>query len=173
MSVISAWGSSIISPQPHAWQRWQEKGKEKKNMLIWMTHLNHTPPTLYLIHFLIRATEWGRTADLRWWSQAVKKRGWEGEWERSGVQSLPTAWLHISLQHGTYLSSVSHAHEHLTLWFVKEKKNSRKLKPNQCWPTKEAVYSPYLIRPPIHLHSPCIVLLQTIILLPGANTSWR
>lgn len=92
-----------------------------------MTHLNHTPPTLYLIHFLIRETEWGRTADLRWWSEAVKKRGWEGEWERSDVQSLPTAWLHISLQHGTYLSSASHAHEHLTLWFVKEKNKQQKI----------------------------------------------
>lgn len=107
MSVISDWGSSIISP--HAWQRWYEE--RKKNMLIRMTHLNHTPPTLYLIHFLIRENEWKRTADLRWWREEEIVR----ERERRGIQSLPTVWLPISLQHGTYLSTASHAHEHLTL----------------------------------------------------------
>jgi len=79
--------------------------KKKKNMLIRMTHLNHTPPTLYLIHFLIRETEWRRIADPKWWSEAERER----ERERGSVQSLLTAWLHISLQHGTYLSSASHS----------------------------------------------------------------
>ncbi len=51
--------------------------------------------------------------------------GGEKERERSGVQSLPTAWIPISLQHGTYLSSASHAHEHLTLRFVKDKKQQK------------------------------------------------
>jgi len=62
-------------------------------------------------------------------SDGVRRRERERERERGSVQSLLTAWLHISLQHGTYLSSASHSLEHLTLWFVK-KKEGRKKKEN-------------------------------------------
>lgn len=133
----------------------RKRKKRKKNMLIRMTHLNHTPPTLYLIHFLIRETEWRRIADLRWWSEAVR--------ERSSVQSLLTAWLPISLQHGTYLSSASHSLEHLTLRFVKKEKKKRKktaikLKLNQYWTNQwsRVQTAPLMSNhsPPLSMHCP-------------------
>lgn len=84
---------------------------------------------------------------------------WGGERERSGVQSLPTAWLPISLQHGTYLSSASHSHEHLTLRFVKKKKKTAlKMRLNQYWPNQGSlVHSELLMSnhsPPFFMHCP-------------------
>lgn len=85
---------------------------------------------------------------------------WGGERERSGVQSLPTAWLPISLQYGTYLSSASHSHEHLALRFVKkiEKKTALKMRLNQYWSNLWSLVQSELLMsnhsPPLSMHRP-------------------
>lgn len=70
---------------------------------------------------------------------------WGGERERSGVQSLPTAWLPISLQHGTYLSFASHSHERLTLRFVKKNCTKSEAQSILAQPRKPStVWTPYV-----------------------------